>query len=220
MAGPLVALPFAVNTIRTLLPYILAAVETANTAGKLSKNNKKYNMARMAATFNQLLPTAGSGAGAGGNTGDTGTSADPDADPDADPNQANANSFKNYFYPTSDILGLGFGMGGKLVGAGFKSAAANQLARGNAAQHIAAAMSNPSSEAVFGNPLGNLAKISADAGQAKASGTLAWGDATQGSAEDVSNFINSINTMRRLMSGNALSAMGLWGMGRIINRGK
>jgi hypothetical protein len=129
-----------------------------------------------------------------------------------------SNSFMKYFYPT-DSIGVAAGIGGRIANAVYKSKAAKQLARGNAAQHLAAGMSTPQSQAIFGSPLGSLAKVSADAGQANATTSLAKGEAWQGSLNDISNFISSINTMRRLMSGNALSAMGLWGASRILRGG-
>jgi hypothetical protein len=125
------------------------------------------------------------------------------------------NSFLKYFYPVSDTIGVAAGIGGRIANAIYKSKAAKQVARGNAAQHLAAAMSTPQSQAIFGNPLGELAKVSADAGQANAATSLAKGEAWQGSLNDISNFISSINTMRRLMSGDALSAMGLIAMQRM-----
>jgi hypothetical protein len=127
------------------------------------------------------------------------------------------NSFMNYFYPLTDIIGVGAGIGGRIANAVYKSKAAKQVARGNAAQHLAASMSTPQSQAAYGNPLGELAKVSADAGQAEAAKSLAKGEAWQGSLNDISNFISSINVMRRLMSGNSLSAMGLIAMQRLAN---
>jgi hypothetical protein len=112
-------------------------------------------------------------------------------------------------------LGTAASIGGRIANAVYKSKAAKQIARGNAAQHLAASMSTPQSQAIFGNPLGDLAKISADAGQANATQSLATGEAWQGSLQDIANFISTINTMRRLMSGDALSAMGLIAMQRM-----
>jgi hypothetical protein len=196
------ALPavYAAVTMARLLPAINGILEVAYNEGKLGK----INMGKLAATFDQL-------ANAPVTTGAGGTTPPPSSGTPSD------NSFKNYFYPGSDIASLGFGTLGRAIGAYHKGRAAKEMARGNAPQHLAASMGNPSSDATFGNPLANLAQISADAGQAKATGTLAAGEAWQGSLQDISNFISSINTMRRLMSGNALSAMSLLGMGRIIN---
>jgi hypothetical protein len=125
-----------------------------------------------------------------------------------------AATFRKFFYP-SDIIGSAASIGGRVANAYYKSKAAKQMARGNAAQHLAASMSTPQSQAIFGSPLSGLAKLSADAGQAKATQSLAQGEAWQGSLQDIANFISSINTMRRLMSGDALSAMGLIAMQRM-----
>jgi hypothetical protein len=126
-------------------------------------------------------------------------------------------SFTDYAWP-SDAVGLGFGIGGRIANAIYKTKAAKQLARGNSAQHFASALSTPQSQAIFGSPLSDMAKVSAEAGQANAAKSLATGEAWQGSLEDVSNFINSINTMRRLMKGDALSAMSLHAM-RMFGQG-
>jgi hypothetical protein len=128
------------------------------------------------------------------------------------------NSFLKYFYPVTDILGVGASIGGRIANAYYKTKAAKQVARGNAPQHLAASLSTPGSQAVYGNPLGDLAKISSDAGQAAAATSLAKGEAWQGSLQDVSNFISSINTMRRLFDSNSLTAMGLIAMQRMATQ--
>jgi hypothetical protein len=140
------------------------------------------------------VPNTGAGAGAGGGAG----------------------RFRDFFYMPSDPIGLGLSVGGNIANAVFKSKAAKQIARGNAPQHLAAALSTPQSQRIFGDPLGSMAKISADAGQAKATTSLATGEAIQNSANDVANFISSINTMRRLLGGDALSAMSLHAMNNLI----
>jgi hypothetical protein len=140
------------------------------------------------------------------------------SDPTMSDGASGNNSFMNYFYPASDLIGLGAGVIGRSVGAYYKSKAAKQIARGNAPQHIAAALDNPQSAAIFGSPLTQLTGISGDAGQAAATKSLATGEAVQGSLQDVSNFISSINMMRRLMSGNALSAMGLIALQRMATQ--
>jgi hypothetical protein len=132
----------------------------------------------------------------------------------------NKGSFKDFMFIPSDLISIGAGIAGRAAGAIAKNVAAGQMARGNAPQHFAASMSNPSSEARFGNRLGNLAQIAADAGQAKATGTLATGEAVQGGFQDISDFISSINVMRRLMQGNALTGMGILGMNRLMGRNK
>jgi hypothetical protein len=124
-------------------------------------------------------------------------------------------NFRKYFFPVSDTIGLVSGIVGRAANAYYKTKAARQMARGNAAQHFASALSTPQSQAVFGSPLSSLAKISADAGQANATKSLAIGDTIQGGLQDISNFISSVNTMRRLMQGDALSAMGLIAMQRM-----
>jgi hypothetical protein len=121
----------------------------------------------------------------------------------------------NWMWPT-DVIGLGVGIGGRIANAYYKTKAARQIARGNAAQHLAAAMSTPQSQAVYGSPLSGIAKISADAGQSNAAKSLATGEAWQGSLSDISNFISSINVMRRLMKGNAMSAMAFEAMRRFL----
>jgi hypothetical protein len=129
-------------------------------------------------------------------------------------------SFKDYFYPVTDTLGVAASIGGRIANAVYKSKAAKQLARGNAAQHIAASLSTPQSQQIFGSPLGELAKVSADAGQAAATKSLAKGEAWQGSLQDISNFISSINMMRRLIGGNAMSAYGLLALQRMYTGGR
>jgi hypothetical protein len=129
-------------------------------------------------------------------------------------------SFTDFFFPWTDSASLGFGIGGRIANAVFKHKAANQIARGNAPQHMAAALSTPQSQALFGNPLGSLAQISADAGQRNAAKSLAKGEAWQGSMDDLSNFISSVNTMRRLLQGDSLSAMGLIAMQRMATANK
>jgi hypothetical protein len=131
-----------------------------------------------------------------------------------------SNNFLKYFFPVSDTIGLVSGIVGRAANAYYKTKAARQMARGNSAQHLASALSTPQSQAVFGSPLSGLAKISADAGQANATKSLATGDAINGSLQDISNFISSVNTMRRLMQGDALSAMGLIAMQRMATANK
>jgi hypothetical protein len=154
-----------------------------------------------------VAPLANSGGGSGG-SGDGGGQAD------------RAGSFMDYFFPVSDTISLGAGIAGKVINSLYKDKAAKQVARGNAAQHLAAALSTPNSQKVFGNPMGELAKVSADVGQANAAGSLAKGEAWQGSLQDVSNFISSINVMRRLMKGNAFGAYSLMAMQRLMNQGR
>jgi hypothetical protein len=125
--------------------------------------------------------------------------------------------FTDFFYPVSDSIGVGAGIGAHIANAVYKTKAAKHMARGNSTQHLASALSTPQSQAIFGNPLGELAKVSAEAGQANATKDLATGEAISNSLQDISNFVSSINTMRRLMKGDALNAAGLYAVGRLLH---
>jgi hypothetical protein len=185
-----------------------------NTGGNVPIN--KYTLGRILATLNatiQQTPVTGAPPVVAPGAGDI---LDPPEPGTVTGGGSNAATFRKFFYP-QDVLGIGASIGGRIANAVYKSKAAKQVARGNAAQHFAAALSTPQSHAIFGSPLGSLAKISADAGKANATKSLATGEAWQGSLQDISNFINTINTMRRLMNGDALSAMSLMAIRHLMN---
>jgi hypothetical protein len=203
MAKPYVNLPQLIFKLQTI--YGAKGSIEGNTLGRLIATLQNLQQqspvpatptmpSPIPGTSNTTLPGGGKGGG-GGIGGDS--------------------KFTDFFFPVTDTAGVISGIGGRIANAIYKTKAARQLARGNAAQHFASALSTPQSQAMFGNPLGEMAKISADAGQSNASKSLATGEVIQGSLDDISNFISSINTMRRLMKGDALNAAGLYAMHRL-----